>query len=205
MPNANIPSSGITEMTPKRVVFGAGTLHANLVCTAGEWNFNETLIGTTNGGGTLTITPEIADIEVDGRNVKMKGLAVKTGEVATMEVTLCEWVPENIRRAIIGTIAASTTAEGFNEITTKDQLEDNDYLTNFAWVGKNLAGEPWIILFENALCTSGFSSTTGPKAQADQGSVTFECYSDLKADGTTLPVHFYYPAETTEETGGETA
>jgi len=52
---------GITADTPKNILFGAGTIHKGLKYTAGasggkgSWNFNESIIGATNGGSKLAI------------------------------------------------------------------------------------------------------------------------------------------------------
>ena len=81
-------SSGITDKTPKNIVFGAGTIHKGLRYDASKktWNFAESLIGATSGGTKLSIKPELKDIEVDGASVKVKELAVKIGETAQMEI-----------------------------------------------------------------------------------------------------------------------
>ena len=59
-------SSGITDKTPKNIVFGAGTIHKGLKYDASKktWNFAESLIGATSGGTKLSIKPELKDIEV---------------------------------------------------------------------------------------------------------------------------------------------
>lgn len=93
-------SSGITENTPKTIMLGAGTIHKGLTFTAGQsggtgsWNFEESLICATSGGSKLAITPEFYDIPVDGALVKVKGLTVKVGETATLEINPIELTPE---------------------------------------------------------------------------------------------------------------
>lgn len=63
---------GITADTPKNILFGAGTIHKGLKYTAGasggkgSWNFNESIVGATNGGSKLAIIPEFYDVTVDG-------------------------------------------------------------------------------------------------------------------------------------------
>ena len=94
-----IKSSGITADTPKNILFGAGTIHKGFKYTSNAWNFAESLIGATQGGSKFSIVPEISDIEVDGALVKVKGLAVKTGETATLEVNFVELTPEILAMA----------------------------------------------------------------------------------------------------------
>ena len=190
-----IKSSGVTESTPGNILFGAGTFHVGLAydSDSGEWNFSDSVIGATTGGGVLTITPEITNLEVDGALVKMKGLAIKTGETATIQTTLAEITPDILKNMLIADEQESEIAEGYNELVSRDILEDGDYLENFAYVGKRIDGTPLIILFEQCLCATGFSATAQNKTVASS-TVTFECYADLQAEGTSLPYHIIYPA-----------
>jgi hypothetical protein len=82
--------TGVTANTPKNILFGAGTIHKNLKYEGDAWNFTESLMGATSGGSKLSIIPEVTSIEVDGALVKAKGLTVKTGETATMEINFIE-------------------------------------------------------------------------------------------------------------------
>ncbi|WP_147352405.1 MULTISPECIES: hypothetical protein [unclassified Clostridium] len=148
-------SSGITSKTPKNIVFGAGTIHKGLKYDTSKktWNFAESLIGATSGGTKLSIKPELKDIEVDGASVKVKELAVKTGETAQMDTNMVELSPETIKMAIIGQNGTST-AEGYDVIESKARIEKDDYIENFGYIGRFLDGRPVIVIFDNALCTS---------------------------------------------------
>lgn len=155
------------------------------------WNAAETVIGATSGGTKLTITPEFTDIEADGATVKVKGLAVKTGETAILETNLLEVTEDVIQEAIVGTLAESGTApEGYSEIVSTQQISDNDYVENLGFVGRRLDGKKVIVIFENALCTSGFDLEFKNK-ETSVLKATFECYADLTDDPTKLPYHVY--------------
>ena len=84
--------TGVSTDTPKSIMFGAGTIHKGLAydSTAETWNFEASCIGATQGGSKITITPEFVDVEADGALVLVKGLKVKTGETASMEINLLE-------------------------------------------------------------------------------------------------------------------
>ena len=185
-------SSGITEKTPKNIMFGAGTIHKGLKFSASAWNFEESLICATSGGSKLSIVPEFVDIEVDGALVKVKGLKQKTGETATMEINPIEITPDIIKMSLIGDSNTSETATGYDEITSRARLNDGDYLENIAFVGKTLEGKPIIAILENALCTSGFETEPKNKESAVP-KLTFECHANLQGDLETLPWHIYYP------------
>lgn len=188
-------SSGITERTPKTVMLGAGTIHKGLTFTDSKWNFEESLICATSGGSKLSIKPEFYDIPVDGALVKVKGLTAKVGETATLEINPIELTPEVVSMAVIADSNASTTAEGYTELTSRAVINEGDYVAHLAYVGKTIEGKPIIIVFDNALCTSGLE-LEGKNKEAAIPKFTFECYADLSPEADTLPWHIYYPTET---------
>lgn len=190
-----LKSSGITADTPKNIMLGAGTIHRGLALVDGKWNFEESLIGATSGGSKVSIVPEFTQIEVDGALVKVKGLNPKTGETATMEVNFVEMTPEILQMATVGTAKVSTDYEGYTEITSKARVEEGDYIENLGYVGKKVDGTPIIIIFDWALCTSGFE-TEGKNKEAGVFTGTFECVADVTPEADTLPWHILYPTPT---------
>lgn len=190
-------SSGITENTPKTIMLGAGTIHKGLTFSAGSgsggtWNFEESLICATSGGSKLSIKPEFYDIPVDGALVKVKGLTVKVGETATLEINPIELTPEILKMAVIGDEGTATSATGYNEIKSRAIINTGDYITNMGYVGKTIEGKPIIIIFDNALCTSGLE-LEGKNKEAAVPAFTFECFADLSPEADTLPWHIYFP------------
>lgn len=191
-------SSGITENTPKTIMLGAGTIHKGLTFTSGgsggtgTWNFSESLICATSGGSKLSIVPEFYDVPVDGALVKVKGLTVKVGETATLEINPIELTPEVLKMAVIGDSSTSTTVSGYDEIKSRAIINTGDYITNMGYVGKTIEGKPIIIIFDNALCTSGLE-LEGKNKEAAVPAFTFECFADLSPEADTLPWHIYYP------------
>ena len=198
---AKAGKTGVTTNTPKKILFGAGTIHKNLTYTAGSgqtagsWNFEDSIIGATSGGSKLTITPEITTVEADGAMVRVKGLDVKTGEVAEMEINFLEITKDLIKSAVIGKDGTSNDST-YDLIESKADIEEGDYLDNIAFVGKTLGGKNIIFIMDNALCTSGLESE-GANKEAGVGTYTFACYAELDSDLDTLPYHIYYPKATT--------
>lgn len=194
---SKVGKTGVTTGTPKNIMFGAGTFHKNLVFTAGEggasgsWNFESSIIGATQGGGKLTITPEFVDVEADGALVLVKGLKVKTGETASMETSVLEVTKDILKSALIAQDGTSADSN-YDLIESKPDIETGDYLDNIAFVGKTLDGRNVIVIMDNALCTSGLE-TEGKNKEASVLSYTFECHADLDGDLDTLPYHIYYP------------
>lgn len=190
-----LKSSGITADTPKNIMLGAGTIHKGLTLTDGKWNFEESLIGATSGGSKFSIVPEYTDIEVDGALVKVKGLTVKTGETATMEVNFIEMTPDLLKMCVVGDVAASTDYEGYTEIKSRARVTEGDYIENLAYAGKKTDGTPIIIIFEQALCTSGLE-VEGKNKEAGVFKGTFECVADVTPEADTLPWKILYPTPT---------
>ena len=189
--------TGVSTDTPKSIMFGAGTIHKGLTYTAGSsgsagsWNFADSCIGATQGGSKITITPEFTDVEADGALVLVKGLKVKVGETASMEINLLELTKDIIKDALIAQMGTSADSN-FDLIESKASLVDGDYYDNIAFVGKTLDGRNIIVIMDNALCTSGFEAE-GKNKEAGVGKYTFECHAELNGDLDKLPYHIYYP------------
>lgn len=187
-------SSGITEKTPKTVMLGAGTIHKGLAFEQDAWNFAESLLCATSGGSKVSIVPEFYDVPVDGALVKVKGLFAKVGETATLEINPIELTPDILNMAVIANTAASDTATGYTEMTSRAVINEGDYVENLAYVGKTIEGKPIIIKFDWAICTSGLE-LEGKNKEAAVPKFTFECVADLSPEADTLPWHIYYPTE----------
>ena len=186
--------NGITADTPKRILFGAGTIHKGLKYSS-AWNFAESLVGATNGGSKLSIVPELYDVPLDGANVAVKGLKVKTGETATMEVNFAELTEDIIKAATIGKTGTATDTT-YNLIESKADIAVGDYWENVAFVGRTLEGKNIIAILENALITSGLE-TEGKNKESAVGTYTFACHAAADADSfDTLPWKIYYPKTT---------
>lgn len=188
--------TGVTANTPKNIMFGAGTIHKGLKYTTNKWNFEETLVGATSGGSKLSIVPEITNVEVDGALVKTKGLTVKTGETASMEINFIELTQDIIKAATIGETGTSGDVANYDVIESKANIAEGDYWENIAFVGKTLDGKNIIAILDNALCTSGFEQE-GKNKEGAVGKYTFECHAELTGDLDTLPWHIYYPKAST--------
>lgn len=184
--------TGVSANTPKNIMFGAGTIHKGLKYASNAWNFDSTIVGATSGGSKLSIVPEITNVDVDGALVKTKGLTVKTGEKATMEINFIELTKDIIKAATIGKDGTSDDAANYDLIESKANIAAGDYWENIAFVGKTLEGKNIIAIMDNALCTSGFEQE-GKNKEGAVGKYTFECHADLTSDLDTLPWHIYYP------------
>lgn len=185
-----IVKHGITEKTPENILFGAGTYYKNLTWSTNKWE--GTCIGATSGGGKISIAGEYVTIDLDGALVKVKGMTIKQGGTATMEVNMAELSGDTIK---MGTNfkEGESDATGYKMYVDKPNIEEGDYLENFGFVGKTANGKKDIIvIFESALCTSSFEAEPKGKENAVL-KLTLEAYAETQGDLDTIPVKIYYP------------
>ena len=180
--------SGITTGTPSKIPFGAGvyfkgvTYDEKVAPTVEE--VMGAIIGATKDGGTLTITPEFFDPELDGATVKVAELQTKVGETAQLETSFAELTPELVAKSVIGAVG-ETTDKNYDVITSAN-LSEGHFYEGFGFLGEHLDGRPIIVIFKKALCTSGFSFEPKNKTNSVFKG-TFECCSDIEYGTTKLP------------------
>lgn len=192
--NPELLMHGITEVTPKNILLGAGTIFKNLTWDATKSQFKfDKVLGATSGGSKFSIKNEFKDIEADGAVVKVKGLTLKYGQVAELETNLLDITVDNLKIAMLGEEKESEIT-GYKELVPKAQLEAGDYIDNLAYVGRKSDGSPVIIIMENALCTEGLEIEGKNKDNAVL-KVKFECYGDITSDLQTLPVKILVPED----------
>ena len=189
---AEFKKSGVTEKTPENILLGAGTFYKDFTFSSDKSEWSGTVISATKNGGKYNYVPELYDISVDGVWVKTKGLTEKTGETSTIETTLLEVTKENIKMTSFGQEGDSEDAR-FEVIESKEHINEDDYIKDFAFVGFKKNGDPIIIKYDYAICTSGFGIETKNKEES-AFPVVFECCADLNSGNTQkLPWHIYYP------------
>lgn len=187
---ATIGKHGVTENTPKNILFGAGTFHKGLKFEGGAWS--GICVGATSGGGKVSIEGEYVDIELDGALVLVKGLTVKQGGKASMEVSIAEMSGDNIKLAT-NFKEGESDVEGYAMYVDKPNIEEGDYLENFGFVGKTADGKKnLIVIFEYALCKSAFE-VEGKNKENTVLKAVLDAYAENAGDLDTLPVKIYYP------------
>lgn len=190
----SIVKHGITESTPTNILLGAGTYYRGLEFKTNAWT--GTVLGATSGGGKISIKGEFIDLDLDGALVKFKGQTVKQGGTASAEVNFAEVTKDVLK---MGTLFKEGTASvtGFTVLEDKATIVDGDYIANFGFVGETADGSKKIIvIFENALCTSGLEIEAKGKEQSII-KLTLDAVANNSGDLNTLPVKIYYPTTTT--------
>lgn len=187
---AIIGKHGVTTTTPGDILLGAGTYHRGLKYEGNKWT--GTILGATNGGGKISIVGEFVDLELDGALVNFKGQTVKVGGTATAEVTFAELSNDVLKMTTLFAEGESD-ADGFTLLQDKAHITEGDYIDNFGFVGMTADGSKQIIvIFETALCTSGFE-LEGKNKEQSTIKATLKAYAANDGDLDTLPVKIYYP------------
>lgn len=178
--------SGITAGTPSKIPFGAGVYFQGVAYDEStaptEEVIKAAIIGATQEGGTLTITPEFFAPELDGATVAVMELQNKVGETAQMEVSFAEFTSELATKMAIGKVSTA----GEYEVVTSDVLRKGHFYDGFGFYGEYLDGRPMIIIFKHALCTSGLTTDSKNKTNSVFKG-TFACHSDIEYGTTKLP------------------
>ena len=180
--------TGITAGTPSKILFGAGVYfhgvkYDELVAPTEE-EIKAAIIGATQEGGTLTITPEFFAPELDGATVSVMELQQKVGETAQMDISYAELTADLMSKMAIGAVTESTDKK--YDVVTSSVLKKDHFYKGFGFYGEFLDGRPIIILFKNALCTSGFTTDSKNKTNSTFKG-TMACHSDIEYGTTKLP------------------
>ena len=181
-------NSGITTGTPSKIPFGAGVyfsgIEYNEKVAPTEEAVKAAIIGATQDGGSVTITPEFFMPELDGATVAVAELQNKVGETEKMETSIEELSPELMAKLVVGTMGA--TEDGEYDVITSADLAAGHFYEGFGYYGNLLDGRPFIVIFKKALCTSGLT-VEGKNKTNSVFKGTFDCQSDIEYGTTKLP------------------
>ena len=180
--------TGITAGTPAKILFGAGVYFHGVeyseTVAPTEEAIKAAIIGATQEGGTMTITPEFFAPELDGATVAVMELQNKVGETAQMDISYAELTADLVSKTVIGNVGETTDKE--YDVVTSSILKKDHFYKGFGFYGEFLDGRPMIILFKNALCTSGFTTDNKNKTNSIFKG-TMACHSDIAYGTTKLP------------------
>lgn len=182
--------TGVTEKTPLNLQLNAGVLLKNFDPENDEVS-NDDIIGATRNGGSFSAVPTVHQATADGVPTNYKGLDRIDEWVVTLNVTLIETTPNNIKRALGCTVKESKSTN-YTKYTCGNEISDTDY-QNYWWLGAMSNGKKIAIHIKNGMNKSGFTLTFTDKGEgtfplAIIGNYTF-------ADLTTgeAPFEIYLP------------
>ena len=185
---------GITAETIKKLILGAGVIYKNLKYVEDDWTGEP--LGATSGGIKFNWEAQWLDVEVDGATVLVKGVSKqKVGESASIEGQMTE-MTEDILLTALHLVKSTSEDTNYVKYVSKENITEDDYLENIAYVGTLSDGKNIIIILPNALCTEAFELET-KNAEQTTFTVKFECTADLENDSLNkLDIQLYYPTAT---------
>jgi hypothetical protein len=128
--------------TDNDILLGEGVFYADY----GE--VGEAIIGATRGGSKLEVERVIREMPFDGAYGPHKGLRRYERYAPKFTVNLLKMTYLSLSYGM----PCDTSDEGnYHELVFRLNIEDADYLTNIAFVGKKHDGKPCIIIIYNAL------------------------------------------------------
>lgn len=189
--------NGVTEKTPSRIPFGAGFYFSgvpyNEKVAPTEEEMRAGVLGATQEGGSVNITPVLFKPELDDVWVDVMELEKKMGETATMEVSFAEISAKSMAHSVIGNLG-ETTDKKYDVVTSSTILRAGHYYEGFGFCGQLYDGRQMIIVFKRALCTNGFPFE--PKSKTNTlWKGTFACRSDLEYGTVKLPYAIFIHKE----------
>lgn len=122
------------------------------------------VLGATRGGGTFTCTPEIRNIEADGKRYEFVGSTINDGWTVKLSTTLLESDVASFKLALMSADLIGEAADGMQTLKIRTDIQDSDYLSNLCWVGDTSKGYVLIAL-KNALNISGASFSFSDKGE----------------------------------------
>ena len=185
---------GISAETIKKLILGAGVIYKNLKYMENDWTGEP--LGATSGGIKFNWEAQWLDVEVDGATVLVKGVSKqKVGESASIEGQMTE-MTEDILVTALHLVKSTSEDTNYVKYVSKENITEDDYLENIAYVGTLSDGKNIIIILPNALCTEAFELET-KNAEQTTFTVKFECTADLENDSLNkLDIQLYYPMAT---------
>lgn len=188
-----VKTVGYNNGVPDHLLLDAGAIYKNVTFAAETGVFSGEALGATQGGNEFSFSQEIRQVEADGAKSRVKGLQIIDSEDAVLTVNLLEQTAANIKLAIAGS-NLNTADANYDLITPTGKIEDTDYLTNIAYVGRvSGSAKPVVIILENALSIEGLNLKPEDKKEAVLP-IKFAAHADADdvASGT-LPVKIYFP------------
>lgn len=151
------------------------------------------VLGATRGGGTFVATPEVRELEADGKRYRTKGLTRIDSWDIRLTGTLIEAYPGNFKRTMI---TADVQESGKVEtLTLRTGITDADYIDKLSWVSLMGDGTYMVIEVQNVVNLDGLTFTFQDK---NEGTIPFNFaahHADItEQDTAPVKIMYFHPA-----------
>ena len=197
---------GLSTQTPQRIQINAGLFIENFdigssVTDAAAFKTaleaavtaQTGLLGATRGGGTFVATPEVRELEADGKRYRTKGLTRIDSWDIRLTGTLIEAYPGNFKRGLISADVA--TSGSVDTITLRTAIADSDYIDKLSWVSLLGDGTYMVIEVYNVVNLDGLTFTFQDK---NEGTIPFNFaahHADItEQDEAPVKILYFHPS-----------
>ena len=198
---------GLSANTPKRIQVNAGLFIQDFeipdtVTNAGTFKTllsttvaaRTGVLGATRGGGTFVATPEVRELEADGKRYRTKGLTKIDSWDIRLTGTLIEAFQDNFKRGLI--TADVDTSGSVDTLTLRTAIADADYIDKLSWVSLMGDGTYMVIEVENVINLDGLTFTFADK---NEGTIPFNFaahHADIvDQDEAPVRILYFHPAQ----------
>lgn len=148
------------------------------------------ILGATRGGGSFQCTPEVRNIEADGKRYEFKGSTIFDSWTVMLTTTLLEVNADNMQR-VLASADVEETATTKKTVKIRTSIDaTKDYIENLTWVGDTSEGLVLISL-KNALNTSGLNFTFTDKGESTMP-VEFHAHQESVQDMQYAPCEIVF-------------
>lgn len=191
-----LKTSGYSNKAVEHFVMDAGAIYTNLILDDTGAFVSGDLLGATEGGNEFVVNQTIRDIVIDGKKGRGKGTQVPERIDATLTVNLKEITAQNLSQVIANAHVDTTSNTAYDILTSKGQIELDNYLGNVALVARYSQGKPIIIFLYNALSIEGLEIKTEDNKEVVIP-VTFAAHWDEdNVANDEAPYKIYFPKVT---------
>lgn len=201
---------GLSAVTPQHLQLNAGMFIENFVIPSTVTNAatfkthletvvtarsgqNGNVLGCTRGGGTFVATPEIREVEADGKRYRTKGLTRIDSWDVRLTGTLIEAFPDNFERMLIS--ADKETEGSVDTITLRTNIANADYIDSLSWVSLMGDGTYMVITVQNVVNLDGVTFTFQDK---NEGTIPFNFAAShaeiIDQDEAPMEIKYFHPA-----------
>ena len=198
---------GLSANTPKRIQVNAGLFiqDFDIPDTVTDADAFKTLLtttvaartgvlGATRGGGTFVATPEVRELEADGKRYRTKGLTKIDSWDIRLTGTLIEAFQDNFKRGLI--TADVDTTGSVDTLTLRTAIADADYIDKLSWISLMGDGTYMVIEVENVINLDGLTFTFQDK---NEGTIPFNFaahHSDIvDQDEAPVKIRYFHPVQ----------
>ena len=187
-------TTGITEATPQRLIYGAGVVIRNYDDSATLAAQASNFMGATKGGNELTIVQELVYPEIDGALGKIKGTARLKQDTAKAKITFVDIDLDTLLDGLPGAVATDNT-DGTVTITRSRHPEADDHNTNIAVITDHAAADGSVgFVLANPLATGDLTVTFSDEFA--EVAIEWEAHYDA-ATPDVRPWTLIYPSDST--------